>query len=71
MSISVHVHGASYTCTDTGAFDSSLVIQTIKTLSTSISKLKETATKAVALKPRQEVSLGNDDYDDYKIRSIT
>ena len=52
-------------------FDSSLVMQTIKTLSTSISKLKETATKAVALKPRQEVSLGNDDYDDYKIRSIT
>ena len=48
-----------------------LVMQTIKTLSTSISKLKETATKAVALKPRQEVSLGNDDYDDYKIRSIT
>ena len=50
---------------------SSLVMQTIKTLSTSISKLKETATKAVALKPRQEVSLGYDDYDDYKIRSIT
>ena len=42
---------------------SSLVMQTIKTLSTSISKLKETATKAVALKPRQEVSLGNDVQD--------
>ena len=43
--------------------DYSLAMQTIKTLSTSISKLKETATKAVALKPRQEVSLCNDDHD--------